>query len=78
MRLKTRLKFYLFKYSLYAAIYLGIFIMALLTMKWVETAILFVAFVTLRYNLYATKSSITRRNCAIEYVLSIQQLPTAY
>lgn len=65
MRLKTRLKFYLFKYSLYAAIYLGIIVMALLTMKWVETAILFVAFVTLRYAYPKTYHSQSFYRCVV-------------
>lgn len=41
--------FYLFKYSLYSIIYLGIAVAGILNGKYIETAFLFSAFITLRY-----------------------------
>lgn len=41
--------FYLFKYSLYSIIYLGIAVAGVLNQKYIETAFLFIAFVALRY-----------------------------
>lgn len=41
--------FYLYKYSLYAVIYLGIIIAALLNNKIIESILLFICFICLRY-----------------------------
>lgn len=61
--------FYLFKYSLYSAIFLGIAVCGLINGKLAETAFLFVAFITLRYCFPKTFHSKSFYRCAFYSVL---------
>jgi predicted DNA-binding protein (UPF0251 family) len=61
--------FYLFKYSLYSAIFLGIAVCGLLNGKTFETAFLFVAFIVLRYCFPKTFHSKSVYRCVFYSIL---------
>ena len=74
--------FYLFKYSLYSIIYLGIAVAGVLNQKYIETAFLFIAFVALRYCFPKTFHSKSVYRCVfwsivIFWVAIPQTLPIA-
>lgn len=74
--------FYLFKYSLYSIIYLGIAVAGVLNQKYIETAFLFIAFISLRYCFPKTFHSKSVYRCVfwsivIFWVAIPQTLPIA-